>query len=32
VSTAIAVVPFVIDTLRRDLGDLADALARPGAS
>ncbi len=32
VSTTMSVVPFVIDTLRRDLGDLADALARPGAS
>ena len=26
------VLPFVIDTLRRDLGDLADALARPATS
>jgi uncharacterized membrane protein YccC len=32
VSKTMAVVPFVIDTLRRDLADLVDALARPGAS
>jgi hypothetical protein len=24
--------PFVIDTLRRDLGDLIDALARPATT
>ena len=27
-----SVLPFVIDTLRRDLGDLADALTRPATS
>jgi hypothetical protein len=31
-SQCAVVLPFVIDTLRRDLGELTDALARPATT